>query len=62
MRGVEEMFIPLDNPEVDSLYTSGQLKSLKEQERRKAKEQVYQGLKVCSSAVWGGEGKGMGLG
>lgn len=46
MRGVEEMFIPLDNPEVDDLYTPGQLKALKEQERRKAKEQVYQGLKV----------------
>jgi len=45
MRGVEEMFIPLDNPEIDSLYTSGQLKSLKEQERRKAKEQVHQALK-----------------
>jgi hypothetical protein len=40
------MFIPLDDPEVDSLYTSGELKTLKEQERRQAKERAYQGLKV----------------
>lgn len=39
------MFIPLDDPEVDSLYTKGQLKALKEQERRKAKEQVHMSLK-----------------
>jgi len=45
LRGVEDMFIPLDNPEVDSLYTKGQLKALREQERRKAREQVHAGLK-----------------
>ena len=45
MRGVEDMFIPLDDPEVDKLYTKGQLKALKEQERRKAKEQVHAALK-----------------
>ena len=45
MRGVEEMFIPLDNREVDSLYTSGELKTLKEQERRQAKKQAHDALK-----------------
>jgi hypothetical protein len=45
MRGVEEMFIPKDDPEVDKLYTSGELKKLKAQERRKAKEQVHAALK-----------------
>jgi len=45
MRGVEEMFLPLDDPEIDGLYSSGELKVLKEQERRKAKVEVYNGLK-----------------
>ncbi|KAH8819196.1 hypothetical protein F5884DRAFT_815467 [Xylogone sp. PMI_703] len=45
MRGVEDMFLPLDDPEIDSQYTSGQLKALKEQERRRAKQEVYKGLK-----------------
>lgn len=45
MRGVEQMYIPLDNPEIDSLYGSGRLKSQKEQERRLAKKKVEEGLK-----------------
>lgn len=45
MRGVEEMFIPLDDPEVDSLYTSGELKNLKAQERKLAKIEVHKALK-----------------
>lgn len=45
MRGVEEMYIPLDDPEVDSLYTSGELKNLKVQERRLAKAEVHKALK-----------------
>ncbi|KIM96436.1 hypothetical protein OIDMADRAFT_170147 [Oidiodendron maius Zn] len=44
MRGVEEMFIPLDDPAIDSQYTSGQLKALREQERRHAKEEVQKAL------------------
>ena len=39
------MFIPLDDPEVDKLYTSTQLQQLKKEERKKAKEQVHAGLK-----------------
>ena len=45
MRGVEMMFMPRDDPEVDGLYTSGQLKALREQERRRAKEEVHRALK-----------------
>ena len=38
------MFIPLDDPAIDSQYTSGQLKALREQERRHAKEEVRKAL------------------
>lgn len=49
------MFIPLDDPEVDSLYTKGQLKALKEQERRKAKESVHAALKHWVDFFAGGK-------
>jgi hypothetical protein len=71
MRGVEEMFLPLDDPEIDGLwdsflsplllpfigektpglrwqvrrYSSSQMKIMKEQEKRKAKVEVYKALK-----------------
>lgn len=45
MRGVEEMFIPLDNKEVDKLYAKGELKALREQERRNAKKEVDKALR-----------------
>jgi predicted heme/steroid binding protein len=45
LRGAELMYIPLDNPEVDDLYTSGELKVQKEKERRSAKLQVEKALK-----------------
>merc|ERR1712000_54469 len=35
LRGVEEMFMPIDDKEVDMQYTSGQLKALKEHGRRR---------------------------
>lgn len=38
------MFLPLDDPAIDSQYTSGQLKALKEQERRRAHEEVHKAL------------------
>ncbi len=44
MRGVEEMFIPVDDPEIDGLYSKGELKKLKEQERRHAKKEVEKAL------------------
>lgn len=37
--------MPIDDKEVDMQYTSGQLKALKEQERRKAKVEAYNALK-----------------
>ena len=37
--------MPLDDPEIDGLYTRGELKVLKQQERRKAKEQAHAALK-----------------
>lgn len=36
--------MPLDDPEIDALYTSGQLKAKKEQERRHAKQKVKEVL------------------
>jgi predicted heme/steroid binding protein len=45
MRGVEEMFMPLDDPETDKLYAKGELKKLREQERRRAREEVHKALK-----------------
>ncbi|KUJ21610.1 cytochrome b5 [Mollisia scopiformis] len=45
MRGVEEMFIPLDNAEVDALYSRGELKVLREQERRNARKEVDKALR-----------------
>ena len=44
MRGLEEMFLPIDDNEIDGLYSSGQMKILREQERRKAKVEVYKAL------------------
>jgi predicted heme/steroid binding protein len=45
MRGVEEMYIPLDNPAVDSQWPSGELKKRKQIEKRDAKIEVYKALK-----------------
>lgn len=45
MRGVEEMYLPLDDPEVDSHFTKSELKILREQEKRQADKKVYDGLK-----------------
>lgn len=44
-RGVELMFTPKDDPEIDSLYTSGELKKKKEQEKRHAQKEAYKALK-----------------
>lgn len=38
------MHLPADNPEVDVLYTKGQLKALKEQEMRFARKKVKETL------------------
>ncbi|KKY29589.1 putative cytochrome b5-like heme steroid binding domain-containing protein [Diaporthe ampelina] len=45
MRGVEDMHLPLDDPEVDKHWSKAELKILKEQERREAKKKTYDALK-----------------
>lgn len=45
MRGVELMYLPLDDPEVDKHWTKTELKVLREQEKRQAQKKVYDGLK-----------------
>lgn len=44
-RGAETLFLPRDDPAIDNLYTKGQLKALKEQERRRARESAHAALK-----------------
>jgi hypothetical protein len=39
------MYLPEDDPEIDSQYSSGALKKRKEQERRYARQQVEQSVK-----------------
>lgn len=45
LRGVELMYMPIDDPEIDGLFTSGELKTIKEQERRQAKQKVHGAIK-----------------
>lgn len=40
MRGLEELYLPLDDEEIDSQYSSGELKILKQKERKKALDMV----------------------
>lgn len=44
LRGVEDMFLPLDNPEVDSHWTPAELKAKKAQERKDALKRVHDGV------------------
>ncbi|KAH7040709.1 uncharacterized protein B0I36DRAFT_260107 [Microdochium trichocladiopsis] len=44
MRGVEDMFLPLDDPEVDRHWTPSQLVELKKQELEEARKRVHDGL------------------
>ncbi|KAI1330569.1 putative heme binding protein [Xylariaceae sp. FL0255] len=44
MRGVEEMYLPLDDPEVDAHWTAAELAAKKEEELAKAKQRVHDGL------------------
>ena len=45
MRGVEDMFLPLDDPEVDSHWSYEELTQLKDQELQDAKKRVHDSLK-----------------
>ncbi|KAI0910209.1 putative heme binding protein [Ustulina deusta] len=44
MRGVEDMYLPLDDPEVDSHWRPAELAALKEKERAEALKRVHDGL------------------
>ena len=45
MRGVETMYLPLDNPEVDAHWTAAEMEALRETERKEAEERVFGALK-----------------
>ncbi|KAI2634155.1 cytochrome b5 [Hypomontagnella submonticulosa] len=44
LRGVEEMYLPLDDPAVDSHWSAAELAALKRQERKEAKEKAHEAL------------------
>ncbi|KAI1118132.1 hypothetical protein F5Y14DRAFT_447542 [Nemania sp. NC0429] len=44
MRGVEEMYLPLDDPEVDAHWSPEELAALKEKELADARRRVHEGL------------------
>jgi predicted heme/steroid binding protein len=45
MRGVEEMFLPLDDPEIDRHWTAAEMRALKEKEMEEAKQKAHDALK-----------------
>lgn len=45
MRGVEEMFLPLDDPERDAHWTTAEMAELRVQEMENAKNRVHSSLK-----------------
>jgi predicted heme/steroid binding protein len=45
MRGVEEMYLPIDDPEVDAHWTTAQMEEMKKQERAAAEEKAFNALK-----------------
>lgn len=44
LRGVEEMFMPVDDPEVDAHWTEAELQEMRAREREEALKKVHQGL------------------
>jgi predicted heme/steroid binding protein len=44
LRGVEEMFMPRDDVEIDKLYTAAEMKALQVQEREAALQKVHDAL------------------
>lgn len=45
LRGVEEMYLPLDDPEIDAHWTTAEMEALRAQELEEAQLRVYNGLK-----------------
>ncbi|KAI0378341.1 cytochrome b5 [Hypomontagnella monticulosa] len=44
LRGVEDMYLPLDDPAVDSHWSATELAALKRQERKEAREKAHEAL------------------
>lgn len=44
MRGVEQMYLPLDDPEVDAHWTTAEMEKLKAEEMENAKKRVHSAL------------------
>ncbi|KAI1388702.1 cytochrome b5 [Hypoxylon trugodes] len=44
LRGLEDMFLPLDDPSIDSLYPAAELAALKKKELEEAQEKVHEAL------------------
>lgn len=57
MRGVEEMYLPLEGGEADALMSTGELKMAREREKRAAKKQVYDGIAHWEKLFRGETGK-----
>lgn len=45
MRGVEDMFLPLDDPEIDAQWTTAEMEEQKKRELSVAKQKVHDALK-----------------
>lgn len=57
MRGVEEMFIPIDDPEEDAKLSSGEKKTRRERDIRLAKAQVKEGIEGWAKLFSGSTGR-----
>lgn len=55
MRGVELMYIPLDDPEVDQLFTAEEMRATRKKELEDAKAQVHAALKHWVDFFAGGK-------
>jgi hypothetical protein len=45
MRGVEQMYLPLDDPETDSHWTTDELNKMRNEEFKEAKKKAHEALK-----------------
>ncbi|KAJ3494494.1 hypothetical protein NLG97_g4045 [Lecanicillium saksenae] len=45
MRGIEEMYLPIDDPEIDSMWTAAEMEEMRKKEMEEAEKRVYEGLK-----------------
>lgn len=45
MRGIEEMYLPIDDPEIDAQWTTAEMAAMKEKEMEEAKARVHSEFK-----------------